>query len=35
MLKRVTEFYCSVGTLPFSGTPKSQKIKCPAFAVVL
>ncbi|PIU37262.1 hypothetical protein COT02_01775 [Candidatus Roizmanbacteria bacterium CG07_land_8_20_14_0_80_34_15] len=34
MLKRDTKFYFSVGTLPFSGTPKSKKIKRPAFAVV-
>ncbi|EKE14834.1 MAG: hypothetical protein ACD_12C00273G0008, partial [uncultured bacterium] len=32
--KRDTEFYFSAGALPFSGTPKSKKIKRPAFTVV-
>jgi len=31
MLKLDAEFYFSVGTLPFSGTPKSKKIKHLAF----
>ena len=34
MLKRDTEFYFSAGTLPFSGTPKSKKIKRPAFPYI-
>ena len=32
MIKLAAEFYFSVGTLPFSGTPKSKKIKRLAFA---
>ena len=32
MLKLDAEFYFSAGTLPFSGTPKSKKIKRLAFS---
>ena len=35
MLKLDAEFYFSVGTLPFSGTPKSKKIKHLAFSDIL